>query len=184
MPLDEFGRNVSVGDQVSLTGIVESLTDGVDFVNCAVLLDNVMPPTGAQTRISLNTAQLVLTNPTPAVLNPQSADVGPSSGAGGFSVVTNSNMSPWTASTSDSWISGITPVTPTVGDATVRFSYDAQNPGDPARTGTVDVAPLSLSFTVNQAVGTLKTVAHDKPHEKPSHEEADNEKLQHKRTLR
>lgn len=63
MANDQFGREVAVGTNVYLTGTVTSLTGGNDFINCTVTLDNTMPPSGAETELSVNTAQLVLLDP-------------------------------------------------------------------------------------------------------------------------
>lgn len=58
MPNDVFGKPVSVGDAVIIKGTVESVTEDPNYVNCTVLLDEQMPPSGAEVRIQVNTAQL------------------------------------------------------------------------------------------------------------------------------
>lgn len=58
MPNDVFGRPVSVGDMVTVKGTVESVTEDPNYVNCTVLLVEQMPPSGAEVRIQVNTAQL------------------------------------------------------------------------------------------------------------------------------
>lgn len=58
MPNDQFGKPVHVGDPVIIKGVVESVEESPNYVNCTVLLDERMPPSGAEVRVQLNTAQL------------------------------------------------------------------------------------------------------------------------------
>jgi|SRR5215475_1585706 len=55
---DQYGREVLLGDTVTLKGSVVDLLDDPNYKNCTVLLDSQMPPSGAQVRIDLNTQQL------------------------------------------------------------------------------------------------------------------------------
>ena len=60
--LDQFGREVGVGDKVQLKGTVVGVNDfSPDYLNCWVELDEPMPPSGAQLRIGLNTQQVEMT---------------------------------------------------------------------------------------------------------------------------
>jgi len=58
--IDQFGRSIAVGDQVTITGSLIDLIEDPNYINCTVQLDQQMPPSGAQVRIDLNTQQLVL----------------------------------------------------------------------------------------------------------------------------
>lgn len=58
MPNDQFGKPVHVGDPVIIKGVVESVEENPNYINCTVLLDEQMPPSGAEVRVQLNTAQL------------------------------------------------------------------------------------------------------------------------------
>jgi hypothetical protein len=55
---DQFGRNIFRGDTVVLTGRVIDLIDDPNYINCTVLLDREMPPSGMQIRLDLNTVQV------------------------------------------------------------------------------------------------------------------------------
>lgn len=70
-----------------------------------------------------------------------------------FDVNTGGSQTPWTPTTDVAWITISTPTGPTVGDATVTFAVTAQNSGDPARVGHVNITALGLAFMVNQAGG-------------------------------
>lgn len=59
MANDQYGREIHVGDPVSIQGKVESLTGDPNGANCTVRLNELMPPSGAETRIVVNTAQIV-----------------------------------------------------------------------------------------------------------------------------
>lgn len=65
MPNDQFGKPVSVGDAVIIKGTVESVTEDPNYINCTVLLDEQMPPSGAEVRVQINTAQLEDQAPAP-----------------------------------------------------------------------------------------------------------------------
>ena len=57
--LDQFGREVGVGDKVQLTGTLVAVNEFTpDFLNCYVQLDEPMPPSGARIQIGLNTQQV------------------------------------------------------------------------------------------------------------------------------
>lgn len=59
---DQFGREVGVGDQVSLKGTVVGVNDlSPYYLNCWVELDGQMPPSGAQIRVGLNTQMVEMT---------------------------------------------------------------------------------------------------------------------------
>lgn len=58
MPHDQFGRDISVGDTVVMKGEVVKVLDDPNYLNCTVRLAQQMPPTGADTTLQLNTAQL------------------------------------------------------------------------------------------------------------------------------
>lgn len=70
-----------------------------------------------------------------------------------FQVTTGGDNAPWQAVPSAPWITVNTPTGTTVGDAAVTYSVAAQTTGQPARTGTINIAALQLTFTVNQAAG-------------------------------
>ena len=114
-----------------------------------------MPPAGSQTRFSLNTAQMVLLAPQGAALTPASADVDTAGGPGQFAVKAGDVTDAWVAApdnSSKNWLSVTSPTAPTQGDGTVSYAVEANDTG-PARSGTIDIAALSLEFTVNQASG-------------------------------
>ena len=58
MPNDQFGRPIAVGDTVTMTGEVTKVVEDPNFVNCTVNLQQSMPPSGTETNLQLNTAQL------------------------------------------------------------------------------------------------------------------------------
>ena len=58
MPHDQFGRDISVGDTVTIKGEVVKVLDDPNYLNCTVKLAKQMPPTGTDTTLQLNTAQL------------------------------------------------------------------------------------------------------------------------------
>ena len=58
MSNDQFGRPVAVGDTVVIKGEVVHVLDDPNYINCTVKLAQPMPPSGAQTTVQLNTAQL------------------------------------------------------------------------------------------------------------------------------
>lgn len=60
---DQYGRPVFVGDTVTIKGSLIDLLDDPDYINCTVLLDQQMPPSGTQVRIDLNTQQVVKEGP-------------------------------------------------------------------------------------------------------------------------
>lgn len=60
---DQYGRTIARGDTVAFTGRVVDLYNDPDYVNCTVLLDQHMPPSGMQLRLDCNTMQLVKTTP-------------------------------------------------------------------------------------------------------------------------
>jgi|SRR5215475_2454896 len=60
---DQYGRQVSVGDTVTIQGSLVDLLDDPNYINCTVLLDRSMPPSGIETRVDLNTQQVVKNGP-------------------------------------------------------------------------------------------------------------------------
>lgn len=59
---DQFGREVGVGDKVSLKGTIVGVNDlSPNFLNCWVELEEKMPPTDAQIRIGVNTKMVEMT---------------------------------------------------------------------------------------------------------------------------
>lgn len=66
MPNDKFGRPIKVGDEVVIKGTVETVTEDPNYINCTVKLDEPMPPSGAEVRVQVNTAQLEDETPGPA----------------------------------------------------------------------------------------------------------------------
>lgn len=67
---DQFGRRIFRGDTVTLTGRVIDLIDDPNYVNCTVLVDRDMPPSGVQIRLDLNTAQVTKVGPGQAMEPP------------------------------------------------------------------------------------------------------------------
>ena len=55
---DQYGRPVAVGDTVVIKGEVIHVLDDPNFINCTVKLAQQMPPSGAETTVQCNTAQL------------------------------------------------------------------------------------------------------------------------------
>ena len=70
-----------------------------------------------------------------------------------FTVATGGDNAPWQAVASAPWITVVTPVGSTVGDGPVTYSVAAQTTGQPARIGTIAIAALNLTFTIDQAAG-------------------------------
>lgn len=68
-----------------------------------------------------------------------------------FDVISDGEPAPWTAMANDSWLNVISPGEPTTGDGAVVYAI-SPNTGD-ARTGTISITGLNLTFTVNQASG-------------------------------
>lgn len=66
-----------------------------------------------------------------------------------FEVNTNGNPAEWLPSSGESWITVTSPTTPETGDSGVVFNVAAN--GGAARSGTIAISGLNLSFTVNQA---------------------------------
>ncbi|HEY6272620.1 MAG TPA: BACON domain-containing protein [Terriglobales bacterium] len=92
--------------------------------------------------------------PTVPAISPTSQNILAGGGSGNaFQVISAGSVSPWTAATTDAWITIDSPSGPTTGDATVTFSVDPQGTGDPARVGTITISGFALTFTVNQAAG-------------------------------
>jgi hypothetical protein len=63
------------------------------------------------------------------------------------------SAAPWLPIASAPWITVVTPTAPQTGDGPFTYSVAAQTVGATARTGTIVVASLSLTFTINQANG-------------------------------
>jgi hypothetical protein len=60
--VDQYGREVGVGDQVQLKGTVVGVNDlSPYYLNCWVELEQEMPPSGVKMRIGLNTQQVEMT---------------------------------------------------------------------------------------------------------------------------
>lgn len=72
---DQYGRKILLGDSVTIQGTVTDLLENPNGINCTVELQQQMPPTGAQTKLDLNTQQLVKASesesPTPLQSTPQ-----------------------------------------------------------------------------------------------------------------
>jgi hypothetical protein len=68
-------------------------------------------------------------------------------------VASGGSAAPWMPVASAPWITVSAPTAPTVGDASITYTVAAQTPAAPARVGTISVAALSLTFTINQAAG-------------------------------
>jgi len=85
MPNDQSGRAVNVGDVVSLKGTVQTITDDPNYINCTVLVEQLMPPTGIPTTLQLNTTQVALEKP--AAVPPPPPGVLAQPGPGGAGVV-------------------------------------------------------------------------------------------------
>lgn len=83
---------------------------------------------------------------------PASTSVGASAGTSSTSFTLSSGACPWTASTSASWITGVTGSG--VGNGTVSFNF-AANVG-PARSGTITIA--GRTHTVDQAAGCTSSL--------------------------
>lgn len=64
MPLDQFGNQISVGDTVTIKGEVVKVLEDPNYINCTVKLAQNMPPSGAETNLQLNTAQVEKTGGT------------------------------------------------------------------------------------------------------------------------
>ena len=62
MPNDQYGRPISVGDTVTIKGEVIKVLDDPNFLNCTVKLAALLPPSGTETTVQLNTAQLEKTS--------------------------------------------------------------------------------------------------------------------------
>lgn len=58
MPNDQYGRPVKVGDSVIIRGTVETVDENPNYINCTVKLDEPMPPSGAEVKVQLNSAQV------------------------------------------------------------------------------------------------------------------------------
>lgn len=87
-------------------------------------------------------------------LVPTSLSAGAVGGANNtFEVNTNGNPAEWSATSSDSWITVTSPIAPETGDSGVAFDV-APNVGA-ARTGTIAISGLNLTFTVNQAASAI-----------------------------
>jgi hypothetical protein len=91
----------------------------------------------------------------PVSLTPSSVSA-PAAGSpsGTIDVKTGGSNAPWNAVPSAPWITITAPTAPQMGDGEITYSVAAQLPAAPARTGTIDVTGLGLTFTIDQAVGT------------------------------
>jgi hypothetical protein len=58
MPNDQYGRPVAVGDTVTIKGSLVHVSPDPNFLNCTVKLAVLLPPSGTETTLQLNTAQL------------------------------------------------------------------------------------------------------------------------------
>ena len=70
MNVDQYGSPISLGDTVSISGAVVDLVDNPNYVNCTVLLDRQMPPSGTQVRLDCNTQQVIKTQGGPPQMPP------------------------------------------------------------------------------------------------------------------
>lgn len=166
MPLlDLYGNPVSVGDAVTITGTIDSLADdqdNINYVNCVVLLDQPMPPSGAQTRLPCNTTQLIDNTDQPATGPPEGGPTLVPTGLttnankvnnATFQVVSAGNTTPWTANPDSAWLTVSQPSSPVTGDGTVKYSV--ANNTDVARDGAITIDPLGLAFTIHQDSGLV-----------------------------
>lgn len=87
-----------------------------------------------------------------------------------FAVTTGADIDPWLPLPDVDWITVSDPVIHLIGGYTVTYDVAAQKPGPrPARTGHINIAELGLTFTVNQAAGTLAAQSESVPSDPPSH---------------
>lgn len=50
---------MAVGDAVTIKGKLTAVSENPNYLNCSVLLDQQLPPSGSEMTINLNTQQLV-----------------------------------------------------------------------------------------------------------------------------
>src|SRR5262249_44997849 len=74
-----------------------------------------------------------------------SGSIGSGGGPGQVTVTPSASTCPWTASTTDPWITGVTPS----GTGPGQVTYNVQANSGPARTGHIAIA--GQTFTLNQA---------------------------------
>lgn len=62
--IDQYGRQIWQGDTVVLKGSIVDLLEGQqNYINCTVLLDQQLPPSGTQVYVDLNSQQLIKQGP-------------------------------------------------------------------------------------------------------------------------